>query len=97
MRSHRRTLGTTASAERGQTRGLLTVYRRAVLNRQLLARERRAMDGRDRAWVHALLLSWQRHYAKFNGRLGKEVFKAERQIQRGQVVPWQTVKRHHGM
>ena len=30
-------------------------------------------------------------------RLGREILEAERQIQRGAVVPWSEVKRRHGL
>ena len=30
-------------------------------------------------------------------RLGKEILEAERQIKRGEVVPWSEVKRRHGL
>lgn len=30
-------------------------------------------------------------------RLGKDILEAERQIQRGDVVPWHEVKRRHGL
>jgi len=30
-------------------------------------------------------------------RLGKEILEAERQIKRGQVVPWDEVKRQHSL
>ena len=30
-------------------------------------------------------------------RLGREILEGERQIKRGEVVPWTEVKRHHGL
>jgi len=30
-------------------------------------------------------------------RLGREILEAERQIKRGEVVPWSEVKRRHGL
>ena len=30
-------------------------------------------------------------------RLGREIFEAEQQIKRGEVVPWSEVKRRHGL
>ncbi len=37
------------------------VYRRRALTNRLATREEAALDGTDRAWVHAAMLAWQRH------------------------------------
>ncbi|OGX13320.1 MAG: hypothetical protein A3I71_06560 [Omnitrophica WOR_2 bacterium RIFCSPLOWO2_02_FULL_63_16] len=38
------------------------VFRGKTLNRLLVARDQQTVDGADRAWTHAALLAWQRHY-----------------------------------
>lgn len=39
-----------------------SVFADSTLNAKLLERQRRLADGEERAWVHATLLAWQRHY-----------------------------------
>lgn len=38
------------------------VFRAPALNARLAARDAGLEDGTERAWVHATLLAWQRHY-----------------------------------
>ncbi len=40
------------------------IYRNALLNRRLVARDVGAVDGQEKGWVHALQHAWRRHYAR---------------------------------
>lgn len=42
--------------------GSPAVFQAPALNTRLAARDVGLEDGADRAWVHASLLAWQRHY-----------------------------------
>ena len=38
------------------------IFRSALLNVRLAARDAELADGTERGWVHAVALAWQRHY-----------------------------------